>query len=136
VTTDKLTGIALVAAVVLLAVWISALAWMGINRSLPDDEWARLLTLLHSLEAVVFAAAGALFGTTVQKERVQAAEDHAASAEQRARAKESEAANGRALASAVKAHRAPRFDVKPAGGIATTEAAPDPLVALAEKLFP
>ena len=88
--------------------WIGLLGWLTFHTEKPDIEWSRLLTVLSSLEAVAFAAAGALFGTTVQKRRVQEAQEQAqkagraTEAEKRSAANEQSAANGRALAVAVK----------------------------------
>jgi len=52
----------------LIVAWLGVLVWLG-GWHLKDDDlpWTRLTFLLNSLEAVVFAAAGALFGTQVQK---------------------------------------------------------------------
>jgi hypothetical protein len=54
---------------------------------LRDDQyWDRLLFLFGALEALVFAGAGALFGTTVQRGNVEAARKDAAVARQDAQA--------------------------------------------------
>src|SRR5215211_1773227 len=51
-----------------------------------DQYWDRLLFLFGALEALVFAGAGALFGTTVQRGNVEAARKDAAAARQDAQA--------------------------------------------------
>jgi len=42
----------------------AVLAFMAMRAT--DDEWQRLLTLFYSIEAIGFAAAGLLFGATVE----------------------------------------------------------------------
>jgi hypothetical protein len=131
-------------ALVIIAVWLGLLGWLATHTSKPEVEWARLLTVLSSLEAVAFAAAGAMFGTTIQRNRVEEAKDRAAKAEDRAANAESRslsneqaAANGRALATAIKN----RAGGKSQSGIERLSAAkPDPAVeelsSLARSLFP
>ena len=60
-----LTGIAMIAAVAVLIVWLGMLWWLILHTNAAEVTWARWLTVLASLEAVAFAAAGAIFGTTV-----------------------------------------------------------------------
>jgi hypothetical protein len=65
----------LVVATVLIMIWIGYLVYLGFHVREPQElVWTRLTSLLNSLVAVVFAAAGALFGTQVQKARVAKAE--------------------------------------------------------------
>jgi hypothetical protein len=45
-----------------------------------DKHWDRLIFLLSGLEAIVFAGAGALFGTSVQRGTVKAAQQDAVAA--------------------------------------------------------
>jgi hypothetical protein len=66
---------------------------------------------------VAFAAAGAIFGTTIQKQRVQDAREQASKAEGRAQkaekkaaAEAKDAANGHALATTIKARRKARSE--------------------------
>jgi hypothetical protein len=143
----KLEGAALAAAILILAVWLGLLAWMAFHTGATEVEWARLFSVLGSLEAVTFAAAGALFGTTIQKQRVQdareradKAEGRASDAEKTAASKTQAAANGQALATAVKARAAqqPRSvdRIERVSTTAAPAAMPDDLVALADKLFP
>ena len=56
-----------------------------------DVAWSRLAWIFASVEAIAFGAAGALFGSSIQRERAEKAE---ASARENAEA----AANGKALA--------------------------------------
>lgn len=142
----KLTGAALVAALIVLAAWLGLLSWLAFHTGATDLQWGRLGSVLGSLEAVAFAAAGALFGTTVQKQRVQEAKEQAEKAENRASQAEKAssenvraAANGRALAIAVKAHSATRAaaqGVEQVGKVEKSGGAEDDLVALARRLFP
>ena len=145
-TEGKLTGVALIAALIVLAAWLGLLSWLAFHTGATDVQWARLGSVLGSLEAVAFAAAGALFGTTVQKQRVQEAKERAEKAENRASQAEKTstenvqaAANGRALAIAVKARSAMRTAAQGVEQVSTFEksnAEEDDLVALARKLFP
>src|SRR5262249_31726352 len=106
----KLGGGAFAVAVAVIASWLALLIWLVFHVQAGEVQWSRLLAVLGSLEAVAFAAAGAIFGTTVQKQRIQdareraeKAEGRAAEAEKTAASKSEAAANGRALASAVRA---------------------------------
>jgi hypothetical protein len=65
-------------AILIILVWLGVLAWLGLYHIKEEEiHWARLTFLFNSLEAVVFAAAGALFGTQVQRARVEKAENTA-----------------------------------------------------------
>lgn len=66
------------AALVLIVLFIAFLAVLYVDRG--DENWDRMIFLLAGLEAIVFAGAGALFGTTVQRGTVQAARQDAAEA--------------------------------------------------------
>jgi hypothetical protein len=70
-----------------------------------ETAWTRLAWIFASVEAIAFGAAGALFGSSIQRERAEKAEDAA-------RTNAQDAANGRALAEAIKAE-AP---AEPGGG--------------------
>jgi len=67
---------------ILIAVFVIALIVMALLRS--DREWDRLIYLFGGLEAVVFAAAGALFGTSVQRGNLADARNDASQARQEA----------------------------------------------------
>jgi hypothetical protein len=65
-------------AVVIILIWLYVLYWLGSSQITQDElHWTRLTYLFNSLEAVAFAAAGALFGTQVQRTRVEKAEQTA-----------------------------------------------------------
>jgi len=70
--------IAVVMAIVLIFVYIAMLAVLTVLRA--DKEWDRLVYLLTGFEALVFAGASALFGTTVQRGNVTTARADAAAA--------------------------------------------------------
>ena len=143
-STNKLNGAALVAALVVLAAWLVLLGWLASHTDIADNQWARLISVLSSLEAVAFAAAGALFGVQIQKQRVQEAQKRANNAENRASEAEKTATasteKGKALAKAVKTRAAGRITAaEKLERVATTggpPAVPDDLVALADQLFP
>ena len=61
-----------------------------------EVEWSRLAWIFASVEAIAFGAAGALFGSSIQRDRAEKAEKAASENAQ-------DAANGRALAEAIKA---------------------------------
>jgi hypothetical protein len=116
-----LAGAALAVAVAVIVVWLGLLVWLLVEVNATEVTWSRLLVVLGSVEAVAFAAAGALFGTAVQRQRVEAAES-------RADANETAAVNGHKLAAAIKATRRETRE--------RLSAAPDPLLELADRLFP
>ena len=92
--TSKRTGLAgapLAVAVLAILVWIVFVVVMLVASDADETQWARMAYVFASVEAVAFAAAGALFGVTVQRDRVK-------SAEEKADAHARDAANGRALA--------------------------------------
>ena len=64
------------------------------------DVWTHETWIFGSIQGIAFAAAGALFGTAVQQDRVQKAET-------RADAAQNDAANGRALAKLLQSDAAP-----------------------------
>jgi hypothetical protein len=88
----RLTGPALFAAFLALVLWALFVILM-VWRADTDNEvmWTRLAFLFASVEAVAFAAGGALWGASIQRERAEKAEAAAAANQQ-------EATNGRALA--------------------------------------
>jgi hypothetical protein len=68
---SKLTEDGVRVAVLVVCVWLAGLAWLVVHVNASAEEWSRMLVILSSLEAVAFAAAGALFGTSIQQRRVQ-----------------------------------------------------------------
>ncbi len=92
-----LSPVALGLATVVLAAWLVWLWWLAYFHTGDDVvTWSRLVLLLHSVEAVAFAAAGAVFGTQVHKQRADEANQRAAKAEDAAD-------KGKMLAAAVRA---------------------------------
>lgn len=127
----KLTTTATVIAAVVITAWLSVLGFM-LTRIEDEGElvWTRLGVVLGSIEAVAFAAAGALFGVTVQKQRVE-------DANKRADKHEDAAMKGKALATAIRAHvssSAANSDSQP--DTVRHEQLPAHVVAMADQLFP
>ena len=115
---QRLPAPAVWTAIALLIAFGGLVVWMITNASSASELiWQRQAYIYGSVEAVVFAAAGALFGTQVKREQVAKAEERATQAQEEAtEAKKSEqisatdAANGRTQAAAIR-------------GIATAQAA-------------
>jgi hypothetical protein len=115
---------AMITAIALIVVYIVMLFILMSMRN--DKEWDRLVYLLSGFEALVFAGAGALFGTTIQRANVTAARNDATEAKKdaadakqtakaesdRAQKAETDAAAGRFLAAAVKT----KADTRTSGG--------------------
>jgi hypothetical protein len=145
----------------LIVVFLAALVAMYFLRN--DAQWDRLVFLFGALEALCFAGAGALFGTSVQRGNViQARQDaseakataEAAREEASARGLEAEAERGNArvqaergmnLAETIRAvaaagadqGQAERQGARPEEfGAAAAPAALEPVVELANRLFP
>jgi len=92
--TAVLSGVALVVAIIVLAAF-GALAWFMITEVGADEvTWTRYAWLFASVEAIAFGAAGALFGSTIQRQQTERAEERAA-------ANQDDAEKGRALATAI-----------------------------------
>jgi uncharacterized membrane protein YcjF (UPF0283 family) len=89
------------AALVLIALFVLFIIVMIVLRD--SAQWDRLAYLFAGFEALVFAAAGALFGTSVQRAQTVQAQQDAQRQEARADANESDAQHGRALAAMVRA---------------------------------
>src|SRR5262245_58138852 len=69
---------AVFAALLVMLAWLALLLRLVlIAGSAEEKEWVRLFAVLSSLEAVAFGAAGALFGTTIQRQRVEEARSRA-----------------------------------------------------------
>lgn len=81
----ELRGVPQWVAVGTLVLWFLGLVWLGIFAdNLTAEAWTRRLALLNALQAVAFAAAGALFGVQVQAQRVANAETRAEEARKEA----------------------------------------------------
>jgi len=90
------TKLALIAAVAALVVWIGFAIYLIVMSDAKETEWTRIAWVFASVEAVAFAAAGLLFGSTVNRQRAE-------QAEQKANANQKDAEGGRALAATLKA---------------------------------
>jgi hypothetical protein len=108
-----------------------------------EREWNRLAYLYGSVEAIVFAAAGAIFGTQVQRSQTENAEARAKDSEQKADMNADDAVKGKVLSSAVKSmSRSGRTSGGTLGSQRAGPAAPatqsdlDRLAAIADSLFP
>lgn len=86
-----LSGWTLWAALASLAAF-GVFVWFMITQIAAEEiTWTRLAWLFASVEAIAFGAAGALFGSTIQRQRAE-------NAEQRADSNQKSAASGQALA--------------------------------------
>lgn len=101
----QLSRAAVAVAILVLAAFAGFVVFLIGQVGEDETEWARLAWVFASVQAIAFGAAGALFGSSIQRERAEKAEDAA-------RANAQDAANGRALAEAIKAE-APE---EPGGG--------------------
>ena len=97
-----LTGAALYVGIGVIAAWLAMVIWLVFHIGDAEVQWSRLVFLLSSLEAVALGAAGALFGTHIQRQRVAEAQDRATKAEGEAAANIDAAVKGKSLAAAVK----------------------------------
>jgi hypothetical protein len=118
-------------------VLVAALIWMR-----DDANWERLVYVFAGYEALVFAGAGALFGTNVQRSTVSTARNEAEQARRRADAAEQDATSGRALAQVVQTKHSMRGGTSARGarpgepgssGVGDTDLAE--LAALADTMF-
>lgn len=93
----QLTPIAYLVGVALIVLYFVglALAWSSIGGS--DSDWGRRLQLLGGVEALAFAAAGAILGTTVQRQAAQKEQERAVRAERKAEANDLQARKGEAV---------------------------------------
>ena len=113
----KLTGAALWVAIFAIAVWIGFSIFLIAKAGTNETEWTRIAWVFGSIQAIAFAAAGALFGTAVQQQNVNNAQEQATSAKKDADQQRNAAANGRALAAAMQAEAAVAPPTGDAGGI-------------------
>lgn len=86
-----ISGLPLYVAIAAIGLWAVFAVVMFLLSDSDEAQWTRVVYIFGSVEAIAFAAAGALFGVTVQRERVERAE-------RKADANERDAASGRALA--------------------------------------
>lgn len=134
---SQLTRPAVVVAVIVLVAFAAFVLFLVGQVNEDEVAWTRLAWIFASVEAIAFGAAGALFGSSIQRERAEKAEDAAQENAQ-------DAANGRALAEAIKAE-APAEAAGGVGGIESLGPGPQRDAAasvaarhaeLARRLFP
>ncbi len=111
-SSPKLTGAALWIAIFAIVVWIGFSIFLITKAGANETEWTRIAWVFGSIQAIAFAAAGALFGTAVQQQNINNAQQAATSAKKDADQQREAAANGRALAAAIQAEAA----TEPPGG--------------------
>jgi hypothetical protein len=124
-----------------LAGFAGLVIFMTSQAEAASEAWTRLAFVYTSVEAIVFAAAGAVFGTRVQRAQTEEARSRADRAQGRAEKNEAQAAGGRALAKAVKTARGSTVspDEESFGPPGVGGRAPDgldQLAAIASELFP
>jgi hypothetical protein len=102
----KLAGAALWVAILAIAVWIGFSVFLITKADTNETEWTRIAWVFGSIQAIAFAAAGALFGTAVQEHHVNNAREQAASAKNEADQQRDAAIKGRTLAAALQAEAA------------------------------
>jgi len=71
--------------------------WMITQTTLPEVGWTRLVYLYQGVEAIVFAAAGVIFGTSIHRVQLDDARRSESEARHRAANEQSAAAVGRGL---------------------------------------
>jgi hypothetical protein len=130
--TGRLTTPAVIAALLALVALAAFTAYMVAEADTGSEvTWSRLAWLFSSVEAIAFAAAGALFGARVHRERAEKAESEA-------RKYVGEAARGRALAAVLKADEAPSGEgaTRDLGGTDEEPSVRSRHARLARELFP
>ena len=131
-TRSRPTRYAIAAASLALAAWAGFAVFLLAQTGTSDVRWTRMAWVFASVEAVAFAAAGLLFGSTVNRQRAERAEGVAEAAERDAQA-------GRALAAVLKAEHGEDADGPRAFGGDTATSPPDASARharLAAALFP
>ena len=99
----RLTGAALWTAIFALVVWVGFSIVLIAEIGKDETQWTRLAWVFGSIQAVAFAAAGAVFGTAVQQQSVNTAQQQAVAARKDANQQREAATKGRALAAAIQA---------------------------------
>lgn len=110
---SPLSGLAMWAAVGALVVWLGFSVVLLFQTDATEVIWTRVAWVYGSVQAIAFAAAGALFGTAVSRDSVEKAEERADAATTEAEANKNDATRGKVLAAAVQAEAAV---VAPRGG--------------------
>ncbi len=103
---SKLSGLALYVAIAALLAWLVFTVYLLFQVNSDELAWTRIAWVFASVEAIAFAAAGALFGTAVQRENEERAEDRATTAEEVAESNRDHATKGRVLAASLQAEAA------------------------------
>ena len=137
----KLSGPQLVAAIVVLGLFtgfVIYMVWLAPHAG--DTTWSRVDSIYTGVEAIAFGAAGAAFGTTIQRQNTVKAETAAATERIRADASSAAATRGETLAKLLKADAQPLPVDNQAVLRGEAPKAPDPAAlrhaAWAEELFP
>jgi hypothetical protein len=125
--------LALSAVVIALIIWVGFAVYLVIRSGATEVEWTRIAWVFSSVGGVIFAVAGLLFGTTVNRQRAERAEA-------RAGLNQRDAESGRALAAALKADEPPVVKEGKALGQDQSDSAAIQIAArharLARELFP
>jgi hypothetical protein len=135
-TSDRMSALTTIIAAALLIAYLVFIVLQWQKASQDATSWSRHQELLNGVEALAFAAAGALFGTTVQRQVTSKAEDRANKAEVQAENNARDAEKGRALQRAieVRAARPSRErDAVRGGPTSSTEDAFSDLIELAHR---
>jgi hypothetical protein len=110
-TSGTAHGMSVLTTVIAVALLVAYLVFIALQwKSTIQDAtaWSRHEELLNGIQALAFAAAGALFGTTVQRQVTNKAEDRANIAEAKATQNAKDAEKGRALQRAIEVRAAAR----------------------------
>ena len=135
-TSDRMSALTTIIAAALLIAYLVFIVLQWQQTSQDAMSWSRHQELLNGVEALAFAAAGALFGTTVQRQVTNKAEDRAKKAEIQSDNNARDAEKGRALQRAieVRAARPSRDrDAVRGGPLSSTEDAFSELIELAHR---
>jgi hypothetical protein len=123
-------------AAIVTAIFLVAAIYLITNADTKDsNEWERLVYVFGAFEAIAFAAIGWVFGTEVNRQRADNAEERAGQAEQE---KDTEKEKGRTLAGMVVGRGGggqggrPRLEGQGPGGAG---GAPDPAVEYARRAY-
>ena len=81
----------------IIGVYVASMWLMMQHRGDPAPEWDRLVFLFTGFEAIVFVAAGAIFGTRVQRASVEAAQEQSRQAREDLGAEQERAARAAEL---------------------------------------
>ncbi len=105
------------AAILVLGLWAWLTWYMVQNVGLADPQWSRLSFVFAGVEAVVFSAAGWLFGTEIQRRQTEQAASEADSQRSRADARETDSDVLKALLAAIEgSYVSPNAEGVPRGG--------------------